>query len=198
MTYVSVVTIVAYALLIAGLAVISVKDARTRRIPNGWVALLMLLWAAWRLVLGFAGKYMGLGFWSTLLSPAPEVLGRFGVPIYGVSLSEGILGALVLGGGMLVLSAVYELAIHNESFGGGDIKLMAVVGLFLGWERGLMCLLVACVLSVVYVLVRAAAARVRHAGEPDASGRPMAEPLRSQTMPFAPFITLGALAAFVS
>lgn len=198
MTYVSVVTIVAYALLVAGLAVVSVKDARTRRIPNGWVALLMLLWAAWRLVLGFAGKYMGLGFWSTLLSPAPEVLGRFGLPIYGVSLSEGILGALALGGGMLVLSAVYELAMRNESFGGGDIKLMAVVGLFLGWERGLVCLLVACVLSVAYVLVRAVAARARRASAPNASGDSAAAPLRTQTMPFAPFITLGVLVAFVS
>lgn len=198
MTYVSVVTIVAYALLIAGLAVVSVKDARTRRIPNGWVALLMLLWAAWRLVLGFAGKYMGLGFWSTLLSPAPEVLGCFGLPIYGVSLSEGILGALALGGGMLVLSAVYELAMRNESFGGGDIKLMAVVGLFLGWERGLVCLLVACVLSVAYVLVRAVAARARRASAPNASGDSAAAPLRTQTMPFAPFITLGVLVAFVS
>lgn len=198
MTYVSVVTIVAYALLIAGLAVVSVKDARTRRIPNGWVVLLMLLWAAWRLVLGFAGKYMGLGFWSTLLSPAPEVLGRFDLPIYGVSLSEGILGALLLGGGMLVLSAVYELAMRNESFGGGDIKLMAVVGLFLGWERGLVCLLVACVLSVAYVLVRAVAARARRASAPNASEDSAAAPLRTQTMAFAPFITLGVLVAFVS
>ena len=106
MTYVSVVTLVAYGLLIAVLVAVAVKDWRTRRIPNGMVGLLGLLWVVWRCVLGFAGKHMGLGFWSTLLSPAPEVLGRIGLPIYGVSLSGGVLGALVLGGGMLVLSAV--------------------------------------------------------------------------------------------
>ena len=120
MTYVSVVTLVAYGLLIAVLVAVAVKDWRTRRIPNGMVGLLGLLWVVWRCVLGFAGKHMGLGFWSTLLSPAPEVLGRIGLPIYGVSLSGGVLGALVLGGGMLVLSAAYELVTKRESFGGGD------------------------------------------------------------------------------
>ena len=99
MTYVSVVTLVAYGLLIAVLVAVAVKDWHTRRIPNGMVGLLGLLWVVWRCVLGFAGKHMGLGFWSTLLLPAPEVLGRIGLPIYGVSLSGGVLGALVLGGG---------------------------------------------------------------------------------------------------
>lgn len=63
---------------------------------------------------------------------------------------------MVLGGGLLVLTTVYELVRRKEAFGGGDIKLMAVLGLFLGLERGIVCLLTACVLSVAYVLGRAA------------------------------------------
>lgn len=161
MTYVSVVTMVAYMLLLAGLVAVSVIDARTRRIPNALVGLIGLLWLAWRLVLGFAGKYMGLGFWATLFSPAPMVLGRWGVPIVGVSLSEGLIGAVVLGGGLLVLSALYEFVFRKESFGGGDIKLMAVLGLFLGWERGLICILIACVLGVAYMGIRTLVAKRR-------------------------------------
>lgn len=191
MTYVSVVTLVAYGLLIAVLVAVAVKDWRTRRIPNGMVGLLGLLWVVWRCVLGFAGKHMGLGFWSTLLSPAPEVLGRIGLPIYGVSLSGGVLGALVLGGGMLVLSAAYELVTKRESFGGGDIKLMAVIGLFLGWERGLVCLLVACVLSVGYALV--AAARSPRDDQPEGPR----DPFLARTMPFVPFIAAGTVVAFL-
>ena len=60
----------------------------------------------------------------------------------------------MLGGGLLVLTTVYELVRRKEAFGGGDIKLMAVLGLFLGLERGVICLLTACVLSVAYVFGR--------------------------------------------
>ncbi len=164
MTYVSVVTMIAYALLLAGLVAVSVIDVRSRRIPNALVGLLAALWLVWRLVLGFAGKYMGLGFWATLFSPAPMVLGRLGVPIVGVSLSEGFVGAVVLGGGLLILSALYEFVFRKESFGGGDIKLMAVLGLFLGWERGLICILIACVLGVAYMGVRTLVAKRRTCG----------------------------------
>lgn len=192
MTYVSVVTIIAYVLLMAGLAAVSVTDWKTRRIPNGAVLLLALLWVVWRCVLGFAGRYMGLGFWNTLLAPAPSVLNFTGFPIEGVSLSEGVLGALVLGGGMLVLSAVYELITKKESLGGGDIKLMVVIGLFLGWERGLICLLAACALSVVYMLVT----RGRHV--PAGEGVAVADPFLARTMPFGPFLAIGTLAALFS
>ncbi|MEC4175201.1 A24 family peptidase [Adlercreutzia sp. R7] len=210
MTYVSVVTLVAYGLLLAGLVVIAVGDMRTRRIPNGMVAALALLWVIWRCVLGFAGRYMGLGFWNTLLSPAPTVLGQIGLPVYGASLSGGVLGALALGGGMLVLSAVYELTTKKESFGGGDIKLMVVIGLFLGWERGLVCLFVACLVSVIYALVM----RFRTRGKDGDTARPaegsqsapaaagtqasseVADPFLARTMPFAPFLAVGTLVAF--
>lgn len=210
MTYVSVVTLVAYGLLLAGLAVIAAGDMRMRRIPNGMVATLALLWVVWRCVLGFAGRSMGLGFWNTLLSPAPTVLGQIGLPIYGVSLSGGVLGALMLGGSMLVLSAAYELITKKESFGGGDIKLMAVIGLFLGWERGLACLFVACLASVGYALVMRLRMRGNEGGmarptpggfaAPAAAGEQVAsrtsDPFLARTMPFAPFLAVGTLAAF--
>ncbi|MEC4272035.1 A24 family peptidase [Adlercreutzia sp. R25] len=227
MTYVSVITLVAYVLVLALLAVVSVIDVRSRRVPNGLAAAIGLLWAVWRLVLGFAGKHMGLGFKAELLGPAPDVVVPPGFSIGGISLASGILGAVVLGGGLLVLTTVYEAITHKESFGGGDIKLMTVLGLFLGMERGVICLLAACVLSVVYVLGRALLQRlVRRsamvASDSDASRRGLSktaggsskpflsgaiqgvaserdrDSLLAGTMPFAPFITLGALIAFVA
>ncbi len=210
MTYVSVVTLAAYALVLALLAVMSVVDVRERRIPNVLVAALAGLWLLWRLVLGLAGQYMGLGFKAELLSPAPTVMVPPGLEIAGESLAGGILGAVVLGGGLLVMTALYEGATRKESFGGGDIKLMAVLGLFLGWERGLICLLAACVLSVVYAVTRRGAAKLRrrraqgHDGH-DAAGQRSAGAgvdLRGEglaaTMPFGPFIAAGTLMAFVA
>lgn len=74
MTYVSVITLVTYALVLGLLAVVSVIDVRSRRVPNVLAGALGLLWLAWRVVLGFAGAHMGLGFRAEFLGPAPDVL----------------------------------------------------------------------------------------------------------------------------
>lgn len=227
MTYVSVITLVTYALVLGLLAIVSVIDVRSRRVPNVLAGALGLLWLAWRVVLGFAGAHMGLGFRAEFLGPAPDVLVPPGLEIGGISFASGILGAVVLGGGLLVLTTVYELVRRKEAFGGGDIKLMAVLGLFLGLERGVVCLLTACVLSVAYVFGREVGRRVigrhrdrdtgasgsaDHAGtgvpsvnEPFLSGaiREVSaeedrDSLLAGTMPFAPFIALGTLVAFVA
>lgn len=229
MTYVSVITLVAYALVLGLLAVVSAIDIRSRRVPNVLAAALGLLWVIWRVVLGFAGKHMGLGFKAEFLGPAPDVLVPPGLEIGGISFASGILGAVVLGGGLLVLTTVYELVAAKEAFGGGDIKLMAVLGLFLGLERGVICLLAACLLSVAYVFAREFVRRVVKRGRDrslkdhesvlggcsSSSGDQSCEPfvsgaikeiagerdrdsLLAGTMPFAPFIALGALIAFVA
>ncbi len=233
MTYVSIITLVTYALVLGLLAVVSVIDVRSRRVPNVLAGALGLLWVAWRVVLGFAGAHMGLGFRAEFLGPAPDVLVPPGLEIGGISFASGILGSVVLGGGLLVLTTVYELVRRKEAFGGGDIKLMAVLGLFLGLERGVVCLLMACVLSVAYVFGRELGRRVmgrgrrscrKGAGASDVlpgRGRGSSDPasvsepflsgairevtteqdrdsLLAGTMPFAPFIALGTLVAFVA
>ena len=219
MTYVSVITLVTYALVLVLLAAVSVVDIRSRRVPNVLTAALAALWVTWRLVLGLAGKYMGLGFRTALVSPAPDVVVPPGLEIGGISLASGILGSVILGGGLLVLTTVYEALRKKESFGGGDIKLMAVLGLFLGLERGTICLLAACVLSLVYALGRSLVRRLQGRGSAASSGSvagaSVSEPFLSGairevsaehdrdsllggTMPFAPFIALGTLVAFVA
>lgn len=178
MTYVSIITLVTYALVLGLLAVVSVIDVRSRRVPNVLAGALGLLWVAWRVVLGFAGAHMGLGFRAEFLGPAPDVLVPPGLEIGGISFASGILGAVVLGGGLLVLTTVYELVRRKEAFGGGDIKLMAVLGLFLGLERGVVCLLTACVLSVAYVFGREIGRRVMGRGRHD----------RNTALPAAPIM----------
>lgn len=75
MTYVSVITLVTYALVLGLLAVVSVIDIRSRRVPNGLAAALGFLWVAWRVVLGFAGAHMGLGFRAEFLGPGARRAG---------------------------------------------------------------------------------------------------------------------------
>ena len=164
MTYVSVITLVTYALVLGLLAVVSVIDIRSRRVPNGLAAALGFLWVAWRVVLGFAGAHMGLGFRAEFLGPAPDVLVPPGLEIGGISFASGLLGAVVLGGGLLVLTTLYELIRRKEAFGGGDIKLMAAAGLFLGWQNTLLAMFFGIVFGGMYGIYLLAA---KKAGKKD-------------------------------
>ena len=56
---------------------------------------------------------------------------------------------------------------------GGDIKLLFLTGLFLGWKRNLLCLVAACVIGIVWGLLQ----KKRDGGE---------------AIPWGPSIALGA------
>ncbi len=62
---------------------------------------------------------------------------------------DAILGALVLGGGMLLLSLGMDFLLKKESLGGGDIKLFAMLGLYTGLAQGVLMLLAACVIGLL-------------------------------------------------
>ena len=102
---------------------------------------------------------------------------------FGLTLGDGLVGALVLGGGSLAVSIAFERLAQRPSMGGGDIKLLAVIGLFLGWERGLWCLFAACLVVLVIQVV----SRVREGGKG----------IASQTFPFAPAILVGVAIASI-
>jgi len=59
----------------------------------------------------------------------------------GIGIKDSILGALICGGGMLLLIHLIELIVKKEVMGGGDIKLFAMTGLFLGVKGGLLTIL---------------------------------------------------------
>lgn len=87
------------------------------------------------------------------------------------------IGALV-GGGILYATALAAQAIlKQEGMGGGDIKLLAMIGSFLGWQKTLLTLFLAVfvgsITGGIYVL---------------ASGKGKREPI-----PFGPFLSLGAI-----
>ncbi len=69
----------------------------------------------------------------------------------GLLVSESFLDSLigcVLGGGMLYLAALFSLFfLKKEGMGMGDVKLLAMVGAFLGWKRVLVTVLVASVVG---------------------------------------------------
>lgn len=176
-----------FALFLVLLAWASAIDLRERRIPNKLVAAMAVLWLAVRVLLAaMAAACCAAGFGSgaqigDAALVASATMMRM-VP-FGLTLGDGLVGALVLGGGSLAVSIAFERLAQRPSMGGGDIKLLAVVGLFLGWERGLWCLFAACLV----VLVMQMASRFREGGKG----------IASQTFPFAPAILVGVVTASI-
>ena len=120
-------------------------------------------------------KYMKIPnrlIWAIVL------LGIFSIPFFPE------INLLQRGIGVLVISVPLFLCtfILPGSFGGGDIKLMAAVGLFLGWERTLFSFVAAVLAAGVCCLLMLALKKLT----------------RKSQIPFGPFLSLGAAVTAVS
>lgn len=63
-------------------------------------------------------------------------------------LKTGVLGAVALGGSLLVLSLIMDRLLGRESLGGGDIKLLAMLGLYTGPAAALLLIILACLFGL--------------------------------------------------
>jgi leader peptidase (prepilin peptidase)/N-methyltransferase len=57
-----------------------------------------------------------------------------GVPVWGVSLIGAAIGALAGGGSLWLMGFIWKKVRGVEAMGMGDIKMMLMVGAFLGWR----------------------------------------------------------------
>jgi len=72
----------------------------------------------------------------------PDMITLPGIPIGlaasfvlpDMTLKSSILGLLVGGGSLLLVAWTYSLITHKEGMGGGDIKLLGMIGTFIGWK----------------------------------------------------------------
>lgn len=115
----------------------------------------------------------------------PDVISLPGIPvgflasfaIPWISWTDSLLGILAGGGSLYLVAFFYELLTKKEGMGGGDIKLLAMIGAFLGWQAILpiifMSSLVGSLVGVPLMLFRKAD--------------------RTLAVPFGPFLALGAV-----
>lgn len=64
-----------------------------------------------------------------------------------------VLAGLTFGGGILLLSILMDKLLGKESLGGGDVKLFAVVGLYLGFAASLFAVMLSCLLGLGFALI---------------------------------------------
>ncbi|MFA4991078.1 MAG: prepilin peptidase [Candidatus Omnitrophota bacterium] len=81
--------------------------------------------------ISIVGMFLGI-----LLSAAFPILhGGF---TWQSGLMNSALGALIGGGTIYLTGVLGEIVFKKESMGGGDVKLMAMLGAFLGWKAALL------------------------------------------------------------
>lgn len=88
---------------------------------------------------------------------------------WGQNLLSGLIGGAAIGGGMLMLSLLFDHLLGKESMGGGDIKLFFMTSLYLGLLQGLFSLILSCIVGLVIAAV-----------------------MRKNKVPFGPAISLAA------
>ena len=65
-----------------------------------------------------------------------------------------VLAGVVFGLGILLISLALDRILKKESLGGGDVKLFAVMGLYLGLGQSLLAVILSCVLGLLLGLVK--------------------------------------------
>ena len=106
--------------------------------------------------------------------------------------ARGVTGFAGVAVCLLFAAFAYERLRGRDSFGGGDIKLLAVFALYLGFKGAIVCLFVACALMLIFIageaLLRVFVVRLAaSSGE-----RQAASLLRDATFPFAPALCFAA------
>ncbi len=62
---------------------------------------------------------------------------------------NSFLGFLVGGGSLLIVAIIGKWIFGKDAMGGGDIKIMAGVGTFIGWDKVLFSIFIACLLGSI-------------------------------------------------
>ncbi len=89
-----------------------------------------------------------------VLSLGGVVLGWVGAVVcLDLSLMDSFVGSLVGGGLLLAVAALYKAVRKIDGMGGGDVKLMAMIGAFMGWQMVFPVLFLASFTGSIYGLV---------------------------------------------
>jgi leader peptidase (prepilin peptidase)/N-methyltransferase len=105
-----------------------------------------------------------------------------GMPIWAVSLIGGVIGGLIGGGSLWLMGWVWLRLRHKEAMGMGDVKMLFMVGAYLGWR-----------LTILTIFFGALSGAVIGVGTMLYEGK---RDLQKQ-LPFGVFLGIGAIVALL-
>lgn len=116
---------------------------------------------------------LALGLLISFIYPTLHEVGS-----HWIGLFNSFLGALV-GAGALYLTGVFgNIVFRKESMGGGDVKLLAMVGAFLGWKMVLLTFFISPFFGAI-------------------AGIMLKLKKKAETIPYAPFLSLGSVISLI-
>jgi leader peptidase (prepilin peptidase)/N-methyltransferase len=115
----------------------------------------------------------------------PDVITLPGIPIFfaasfalsAITYKEALLGILLGGGSLFLVAWIYSIITKKEGMGGGDIKLLAMMGAIVGWQGVFFTIFVASLVGTLAGLAVMLQSR---------QGMKLA-------VPFGPFLSIGAI-----
>ncbi|MCP4681900.1 MAG: prepilin peptidase [Desulfobacterales bacterium] len=137
------------------------------------------------LLLLFAGALVCITFIDLQHKIIPDVISLPGIVvgwgasffIKDISWLDSLIGIIAGGGALFLVAFVYEHIAGREGMGGGDIKLLAMIGAWMGWRSlpliVLMSSLSGAIVGLAFILIAGKGYRVK--------------------IPFGPFLSLGTL-----
>ena len=142
----------AYSLLASGLIVATFVDLEIQEIPDE---------------VTISGLIIGLGL--SLIFPS-----IFGETSRWYSFLNSSFGALLGGGIIYIIAFVWEKIRKKEAMGGGDVKLLAMIGSFMGWKLTIITFFIAPLFGLIPGII----VMIKD---------------KSQTIPYGPYLSLAAL-----
>jgi len=92
---------------------------------------------------------------------------------------NSLIGILIGGGSLFAVATLYQWFFKREGMGGGDVKLLAMIGAFLGWKAVILTILLSSLIgSVAGIIIMVL------------KGKDF-----KYAIPFGPFLSLGAVIA---
>jgi leader peptidase (prepilin peptidase)/N-methyltransferase len=111
---------------------------------------------------------IGVGLLSSLIIPQ-------------ITFSNSLIGALLGGGSLFLVATLYQWLFKREGMGGGDVKLLAMIGSFLGWKAVILTILlgslIGSIIGISIIVLK---------------GKDF-----KYAIPFGPFLSLGAVIALL-
>ncbi len=109
---------------------------------------------------------VGVGVLASLILPQINFIGS-------------LIGTLLGGGSLFIVATLYQWLFKREGMGGGDVKLLAMIGAFLGWKAVILTILLGSLVgSISGIIVMLS------------KGKDF-----KYAIPFGPFLSLGAVIA---